>query len=67
VKVKKDATSPAYAPTMENIKSGNYPISRYLYMYVRNRPTGALKNYIDWTLSEEGQKIVSEVGYFPIR
>ncbi len=36
-------------------------------MYVRNRPTGALKNYIDWTLSEEGQKIVSEVGYFPIR
>jgi phosphate transport system substrate-binding protein len=67
VKVKKDATSPAYAPTMENIKSGNYPISRYLYMYVRNRPTGALKNYIDWTLSEEGQKVVSEVGYFPIR
>ena len=65
VKVKKDATSPAYAPTMENIKSGNYPISRYLYMYVRNRPTGALKNYIDWTLSEEGQKVVSEVGYFP--
>jgi phosphate transport system substrate-binding protein len=67
VKVKKDATSPAYAPTVENIKSGDYPISRYLYMYVRNRPTGALKNYIDWTLSEEGQKIVSEVGYFPIR
>jgi phosphate transport system substrate-binding protein len=67
VKVKKDDSSPAYAPTMENIKSGAYPISRYLYMYVRNRPTGALKNYIDWTLSEEGQKIVSEVGYFPIR
>jgi len=67
VKVKKDATSPAYAPTMENIKSGNYPISRYLYMYLRNRPTGALKNYIDWTLSEDGQKVVTEVGYFPIR
>jgi phosphate transport system substrate-binding protein len=67
VKVKKDDSSPAYAPTMENIKSGAYPISRYLYMYVRNRPTGALKNYIDWALSEEGQKIVSEVGYFPIR
>jgi phosphate transport system substrate-binding protein len=67
VKVKKDASSPAYAPNLENIKSGKYPISRYLYMYVRNRPTGALKNYIDWTLSEEGQKIVSEVGYFPIR
>jgi phosphate transport system substrate-binding protein len=67
LKVKKDATSPAFAPTMENIKSGSYPISRYLYMYVKNRPTGALKEYIDWTLGDTGQKIVSEVGYFPIR
>ena len=67
LKVKKDASSPGYTPTLENIKSGNYPISRYLYMYVRNRPTGALKNYIDWMLSDEGQKVVTEVGYFPIR
>ncbi len=67
LKVKKDPSSPAYSPTLENIKSGNYPISRYLYMYVRNRPTGTLKEYIDWTLSEEGQKVVTEVGYFPIR
>jgi phosphate transport system substrate-binding protein len=67
VKVKKDASSPAYSPTLENIKSGNYPISRYLYMYVRNRPTGALKTYIDWILSDEGQKVVAEVGYFPLR
>jgi phosphate transport system substrate-binding protein len=67
VKVKKEEGSPAYAPTLENIKSGNYPISRFLYMYVKNRPTGALKQYIDWILNDEGQKIVSEVGYFPIR
>jgi phosphate transport system substrate-binding protein len=67
LKVKKDASAAGYAPTLENIKSGNYPISRYLYMYVRNRPTGALKGFIDWILSEEGQKIVTEVGYFPIR
>lgn len=67
VKVKKDAVSPGYAPTFENIKSGNYPIARYLYMYVKNRPAGAMKEYIDWILGDEGQKIVSEVGYFPIR
>jgi phosphate transport system substrate-binding protein len=65
--IKKDADSPAYTPKLENIKSGNYPISRYLYMYVRNRPEGAMKNFIDWTLSDEGQAIVTEVGYFPIR
>lgn len=67
LKVKKDASSPAYAPTLENIKSGNYPISRFLYMYTKSRPSGAMKDYIDWILSDEGQKIVSEVGYFPIR
>jgi phosphate transport system substrate-binding protein len=67
LKVKKDATSPAYGPTPENIKSGNYPISRFLYLYTRSRPTGAMKSYIDWILSEEGQEIVSRVGYFPIR
>jgi phosphate transport system substrate-binding protein len=67
VKVKKDEGTPGYAPTLENIKSGNYPISRFLFMYVKNRPSGAMKAYIDWILGDEGQKIVSEVGYFPIR
>jgi phosphate transport system substrate-binding protein len=67
VKVKADASTPGYAPTLENIKAGTYPISRFLFMYVKNRPTGAMKAYIDWILSDEGQKIVSDVGYFPIR
>ncbi|MBI5472709.1 MAG: PstS family phosphate ABC transporter substrate-binding protein [Ignavibacteriae bacterium] len=67
LKVKLDDKAKAYAPTMENIKSGNYPVSRFLFMYVKNKPTGALKKYIDWILSDVGQKIVSAVGYFPIR
>ncbi|MBM2846144.1 MAG: phosphate-binding protein [Bacteroidetes bacterium] len=67
LKVKKDPGAEALSPTMENIKSGKYPISRFLYMYIKARPTGELKNYIDWILSDEGQKIVNEVGYFPIR
>lgn len=67
IKVKKDEKSPAYEPTMETVKSGNYPISRYLYMYTCSRPSGAMKEFIDWTLSEEGQKVVSDVGYFPLR
>jgi len=67
VKVKKDANSPAYAPTAENVKSGVYPLSRYLYMYTAQRPAGAVKEYIDWILSSEGQAIVSQVGYFPVK
>jgi len=67
ISIRKDASSPAYPPTKENIVTGQYPISRYLFMYTRTRPDGELKKYIDWILGDEGQKIVKEVGYFPIR
>lgn len=66
-KVKKDDKSPAYAPTAETVKNSTYPITRYLYMYLRNRPTGAIKAYVDWILSPEGQKLVVETGYFPVK
>jgi phosphate transport system substrate-binding protein len=67
VKVRKDASSQAFAPTIETIKAGEYPISRYLYMYTRSKPAGATKQFIDWVLSDEGQSIVSLVGYFPVK
>jgi phosphate transport system substrate-binding protein len=66
-KVKKDSKSTAYQPTAESIGKGEYPITRFLYMYLRNRPTGDTKKYIDWILSKEGQMIVTEVGYFPYK
>jgi phosphate transport system substrate-binding protein len=66
-KVKKDAGSTAYLPSAESIGKGEYPITRYLYMYLRNRPTGETKKYIDWILSPEGQKVVTEIGYFPYK
>jgi len=66
-KIKKDANSTAYLPTAEIIGKGEYPITRYLYMYLRNRPTGETKKYIDWILSQEGQMVAAEVGYFPVK
>ena len=66
-KVKKDDNSPAYIATAETIKTGEYPITRYLYMYLKNKPTGAMKSYIDWILSSDGQKLVVEMGYFPVK
>ena len=65
--VKKDDKSTAYPASAETIKNGTYPISRYLYMYLRNRPTGEIKNYIDWILGPEGQKLVVDLGYFPVK
>jgi phosphate transport system substrate-binding protein len=65
--VKKDDKSPAFVANAETVKSGKYPITRYLYMYLCNRPTGEIKAYIDWILGAEGQKLVTEIGYFPVR
>jgi phosphate transport system substrate-binding protein len=66
-KVKKGADSQGYIPTPETIGNGTYPITRYLYMYLRNRPTGETKKFIDWILSSEGQMVTAEVGYFPYK
>jgi phosphate transport system substrate-binding protein len=66
VQVSATDNGPAYTPSEQTVASGTYPISRYLYCYLRNRPTGAVKEYIDWILSPEGQGIVKKVGYFPI-
>lgn len=67
VAVKKNAGTPGVKPTAETIKAGTYPISRYLYLYLRNRPAGETKAFIDWVLSAEGQAIATKVGYFPAK
>ena len=66
-KVKKDAKSKGVLPTAATIKNKTYPISRYLYMYMKSKPTGETKKFIDWILSSEGQKIIESVGYFPVK
>jgi phosphate transport system substrate-binding protein len=66
-KVKKDAKSKGILPTAATIKNKTYPISRYLYMYLRERPKGETKAFIDWILSPEGQNIIEGVGYFPVK
>ncbi|KAF0142567.1 MAG: Phosphate binding protein [Stygiobacter sp.] len=67
IAVKKDPDSKAFLPNKKNIESGEYPISRFLYMYTRKKPEGNIKKFVDWALSKEGQRIVAEVGYFPVK
>jgi phosphate transport system substrate-binding protein len=64
--VRRSEYDTAYVPTMENIQSGQYPMSRYLYIYLRDTPEGVLNDFVDWILGAEGQAIVREVGYFPL-
>jgi phosphate transport system substrate-binding protein len=55
------------APTAEMVKSGKYPLSRNLFFYLRNKPSGDAKAFIDFCLSDEGQALVTKVGYFPVK
>jgi phosphate transport system substrate-binding protein len=65
--LKKDAASEPVAPTPENIRSGAYPLSRELFFYLPRPPAGATRDFIGYALSPEGQKIVTDVGYFPVK
>jgi len=66
LKVKKDDTSPAVAPSLQTAQDGSYPISRFLYFYTAGEPTGAIKKFIDWTKGPDGQKVIGDVGYYPL-
>ncbi|MCM2272591.1 MAG: phosphate ABC transporter substrate-binding protein [candidate division Zixibacteria bacterium] len=66
-KLKQTAEAPGYEPNLETVRSGDYPLSRYLFWYLRNKPQGDVKKLVDFVLSNEGQEIVNKVGYFPVK
>ncbi len=73
LKIKKLDTKPAVSPlkddksiNYEQIWNGEYPIARYLYIYIAGKPVPAIKKYLDWILGPEGQEIVTRVGYVPL-
>ncbi|MGW4776607.1 phosphate ABC transporter substrate-binding protein [Streptomyces filamentosus] len=51
------------APTLENVASGKYPMTRPLYMITDGEPKDGVKQYIDYILSAEGQKLLPKHGY----
>ena len=57
-------------PTYENVASGQYPLSRFLFVYVNKEPNKALdpltKEFLKFVLSKEGQEIVVKDGYYPM-
>jgi phosphate transport system substrate-binding protein len=65
--IKKTSDSEAIQPTEENVVSGKYPIWRYLYNYLSpEKDKGEIAAYLNWIRGPEGQKVVKEVGYYPL-
>jgi phosphate transport system substrate-binding protein len=66
LKVAPKPGAPAVAPTVAAVHDGTYPMARSLHLYTLGEPQGAVKQYIDWILSDAGQKVVEDSGYVPV-
>jgi phosphate transport system substrate-binding protein len=66
LKVKKDDATPSVTASLETAQNGSYPISRFLYFYTAGQPTRTTKKFIDWVVGPDGQKTISDVGYYPL-
>jgi len=65
----KDGAEPV-APTPENVYSGKYPLSRFLFLNVNKNPAKPLdplvREFVKFVLSRQGQEVVIKDGYMPL-
>lgn len=57
----------AFEPTVENVLSKDYPIARPLFLYTVGEEPPHVKAYIDWILGTDGQRIVGEQKFVPVK
>ena len=55
------------AATVENIENGSYKISRPFNIATKSEPSEAAADFIAFILSDEGQKVVKDNGYIPVK
>ncbi len=70
VPLSKKANGKFIEATPDNAVSGEYPLSRFLYVYVNKHPNKPLppleKEFIKLILSQQGQQVVVKDGYIPL-
>jgi phosphate transport system substrate-binding protein len=67
IKVSYDKGKTYVVPSEENAKNKTYPITRPLYLYYNTSVEKAISPFISYILSAEGQKVVHEEGYVPLK
>ena len=57
-------------PNQENVASGKYPLSRFLYIYINKAPgkpvDPLVREFAKYIFSKEGQEVVVKDGYYPV-
>ena len=66
LRVSPKAGAPAVAPSVASVHDGSYPLARSLHVYTLGEPRAAVRRYIEWILSDAGQRVVEESGYVPV-
>lgn len=70
LKLAAKAGGPYYGTDPADVYSGNYPLSRFLYVYVNKAPNKPLdplvREFLKFALSKEGQEVVIKDGYLPV-
>jgi phosphate transport system substrate-binding protein len=54
-------------PTQESVLEKKYPYARPTFYYTNGDPSGEEAKFLEFTLSDDGQRIVQKVGFVPIR
>lgn len=66
----RDAKSEAVAALPENAYTGEYPMARFLYLYMNYKPESQLDplriEFVKYVFSKRGQADVVKDGYFPV-
>jgi len=63
----KTASIEGAVPTEESVIAKTYPYARPTFYYTNGEPTGEAAKFVEFTLSDEGQKVVRKVGFVPVR
>ena len=66
LKVAAKQGQPAIQPSIETTLNKTYPIARPMFMYTPGSPPPHVQKYLDWILSDPGQKLVETSGYVPL-
>jgi phosphate transport system substrate-binding protein len=62
----KDDSAPV-VPSVDSVLDSTYPIARPLFMYTQGEPQGEVKLYLDWIISDAGQRVLVKMRYPPLR
>ena len=67
IAVGKTPEGPFLQPSIEDVLDGSYAIARPLLFLTRGEAKGAVKDFIDFVISPEGQEIVTSLDFVPLK